>query len=111
MSSWSLPPGTQEGGGFQLFSSDTDVSDALVDLQRGSINCYTSMNGYLFAPENSMVSATLVPGSPVVGQGDQEINRARNFTMAKSVTILLLALVLHYGVSMAMGLYRRRGEY
>ncbi|GLU19024.1 hypothetical protein SLE2022_352940 [Rubroshorea leprosula] len=74
MSSWSLPPGTQEGGGFQLFSSDPDVSDALVDLQRGSINCSTSMNGYLFAQENSMVSATLVPGSSVVGQGDQEIN-------------------------------------
>ncbi|GLT81843.1 hypothetical protein SLE2022_002730 [Rubroshorea leprosula] len=67
------PPVTQEGAGFQLFSSDIDVSDALVDLQHGSINCPTSMNGYTLAPETTIVSATLVPGS-TVGQGDPEIN-------------------------------------
>ncbi|CAN1249507.1 E3 SUMO-protein ligase SIZ1 [Linum perenne] len=40
-----LPPWPPQGGpGFQLFSSD--VSDPLVDLQHGPINCSTSMDGY-----------------------------------------------------------------
>ncbi|XVF04959.1 hypothetical protein REPUB_Repub05bG0128800 [Reevesia pubescens] len=69
---WPLPPGTQEGSGFQLFSTDTDVSDALVDMQRNSLNC-PSMNGYTLAPETTMGSATLVPGSSI-GQTDADIN-------------------------------------
>ncbi|XVF19491.1 hypothetical protein REPUB_Repub11eG0115100 [Reevesia pubescens] len=70
---WPLPPGTQEGSGFQLFSTDTDVSDALVDLQRNSLNCPSSMNGYTLAPETTMSSATLVPGSSI-GQTVTDIN-------------------------------------
>ncbi|XWS28426.1 hypothetical protein CRYUN_Cryun25bG0067800 [Craigia yunnanensis] len=68
-----LHPGTQEGSGFQLFSADTDVSDALVDLQRNSLNCPSSMNGYTLTPETTMGSATLVPGS-AIGQTDTYIN-------------------------------------
>ncbi|XWS52701.1 hypothetical protein CRYUN_Cryun11dG0093300 [Craigia yunnanensis] len=70
---WPLPPGTQEGSGFQLFSADTDVSDALVDLQRNSLNCPSSTNVYTLAPETTMGSATLVPGSSI-GQTDTDIN-------------------------------------
>ncbi|XP_022756086.1 E3 SUMO-protein ligase SIZ1-like isoform X1 [Durio zibethinus] len=73
MSLWQLPLGTQEGLGFQLFSPDTDVSDALVELQRNSLNCPSSMNGYALAPETTMGSATLVPGSSI-GQIDMGIN-------------------------------------
>ncbi|XP_022752449.1 E3 SUMO-protein ligase SIZ1-like [Durio zibethinus] len=70
---WSLPPGNQEGSGFQLFAADTDVSDALVDLQHNPLNCPSSMNGYTLAPETTMGSATLVPGSSI-GQTDMDIN-------------------------------------
>ncbi|KAK3022441.1 hypothetical protein RJ639_047671 [Escallonia herrerae] len=56
---WSLPSSTQGGPGFQLFGSDADVSDALVDAQHGSLNC--PMNGYLTG-ETAMGSA-LVPDS------------------------------------------------
>ncbi|KAM7497995.1 hypothetical protein LguiA_022409 [Lonicera macranthoides] len=42
---WSLPSGSQGPSGFQLFGSDMNVSDALVDMQHGSINCPTSMSG------------------------------------------------------------------
>ncbi|XVF69393.1 hypothetical protein PTKIN_Ptkin11bG0078400 [Pterospermum kingtungense] len=70
---WSLPPGTQEGSGFQLFGADADVSDALVDLPRNSLNCASSMNGYTLAPETALGSATLVPGSSI-GQPDMDIN-------------------------------------
>ncbi|KAL5764116.1 hypothetical protein ACOSP7_016465 [Xanthoceras sorbifolium] len=62
---WSLPPGTQSVPGFQLFNSDADVQDALVDLPHGSINCPTPMNGYTLAPDTAMGSASLVPGSAV----------------------------------------------
>ncbi|KAF1885408.1 hypothetical protein Lal_00029297 [Lupinus albus] len=48
---WSLPSGTQAGPGFQLFGSDAGVSDALVHLQHGSINCSSSLNGYSLAPD------------------------------------------------------------
>lgn len=71
---WSLPPGTQEGQGFQLFSNiDADVSDALVDLPRNSLNCASSMNGYAMAPETTMVSTTLAR-VPSIGQPDMDIN-------------------------------------
>ncbi|GMI92306.1 SAP AND MIZ1 DOMAIN- CONTAINING LIGASE1 [Hibiscus trionum] len=70
---WSLPPGTQEGSGFQLFSTDTDISDALVGLQHNSLNCPSSMNGYAMAPETTMGSATLIPGSSI-GQPDMDMN-------------------------------------
>ncbi|XVE59785.1 hypothetical protein DITRI_Ditri05aG0075100 [Diplodiscus trichospermus] len=70
---WPLPPGTQEGSGFQLFNTDTDVSDALVDLHRSSLSCPSSMNDYTLAPETTMGSATLVHGSSI-GQTDTDIN-------------------------------------
>ncbi|XP_023519583.1 E3 SUMO-protein ligase SIZ1-like [Cucurbita pepo subsp. pepo] len=69
---WSLPPGAQGGAGFQLFSSDADVSEALVDLQHDSINCST-MNGYLATPEAAISPASLVPGSSI-GHTDGEMN-------------------------------------
>ncbi|KAF3455036.1 hypothetical protein FNV43_RR05484 [Rhamnella rubrinervis] len=70
---WNLPPGHQAGAGFQLFGSDADVSDALVELQHGSINCSTSMNGYTLAPETDMASAALAPNASV-GRSDADIN-------------------------------------
>ncbi|KAK8513378.1 hypothetical protein V6N12_052570 [Hibiscus sabdariffa] len=70
---WPLPPGTQEGSGFQLFSTDTDVSDALVGLQHNSLNYPSSMNGYTIAPETTMGSAALVPGS-YIGQTGMDMN-------------------------------------
>lgn len=70
---WPLPPGTQEGSGFQLFTTDTDVSDPLVDLQRNSLNCSSSMNGYTLTPETTVGDASLVPGSSI-GQTDTGIN-------------------------------------
>ncbi|KAF8403052.1 hypothetical protein HHK36_011146 [Tetracentron sinense] len=60
---WTLPSGTQAGSGFQLFGTDTDVSDALVDLHHASVTCPTPMNGYILAPEATMGSATQIPDS------------------------------------------------
>ncbi|KAE8700236.1 E3 SUMO-protein ligase SIZ1 [Hibiscus syriacus] len=62
---WPLPIGTQESSGFQLFSTDTDISDALVGLQHDSLDFPSSVNGYTMAPETTMGSATLVPGSSI----------------------------------------------
>ncbi|KAL5581207.1 hypothetical protein UlMin_013649 [Ulmus minor] len=70
---WHIPPGNQAGPGFQLFGSDADVTDALVDLQHGSMNCSTSMNGYSLAPETAMGSAALVPDSSI-GRSDTDMN-------------------------------------
>lgn len=62
MHMWSLlPPGGQAGPGFQLFGSDGDVSDALVDIQPNSINC--PINGYTLGGETG--PAGLVPESSV----------------------------------------------
>ncbi|XP_058182735.1 E3 SUMO-protein ligase SIZ1-like isoform X2 [Rhododendron vialii] len=70
MSMWSLPPDSQAGPGFQLFGSDADVSDALVDLQHSSINCPTSMNGYA---GTAMRSAAFVPESSS-GHSNADVN-------------------------------------
>ncbi|KAH9700767.1 E3 SUMO-protein ligase SIZ1 [Citrus sinensis] len=67
---WPLPSGTQGGPGFQLFSPDVDVPDGFMDLQHGSINCSTPMNGYTLAPDTSMGSASLVPGCTVGAAAD-----------------------------------------
>ncbi|KAM1695408.1 hypothetical protein ACFXTI_029487 [Malus domestica] len=69
----SLPPGTQSGPGFQLFTSEADVPDTLGGLQHGSIHCSTSMNGYTLAPETTMGSATLLPDSSVA-RSDVDMN-------------------------------------
>ncbi|KAK6163290.1 hypothetical protein DH2020_000154 [Rehmannia glutinosa] len=62
MNMWSLPSGSQGGPGFQLFGSDVDVSDALVEMQHGSsLNCSSSINGFTMTAETAMGSAALVP--------------------------------------------------
>ncbi|XP_041989868.1 E3 SUMO-protein ligase SIZ1-like isoform X1 [Salvia splendens] len=63
MNMWSLPSSSQGGPGFQLFGSDLDVSDALVEMQHGSLNCPSSLNGYALAAETAMGSAAL-PADP-----------------------------------------------
>ncbi|XP_057479903.1 E3 SUMO-protein ligase SIZ1-like isoform X2 [Actinidia eriantha] len=73
MNLWPLPPGTQAGPSFQLFGSDADVSVALVDLQHGSLNCPTSMNGYTLTPETAMGSDALIP-KPSVDRSNADIN-------------------------------------
>lgn len=70
---WSLPPGSQAGPSFPLFTSDGNVSDGIVDLQHGSINCTTTVNGYTFAPETDMGPAALVPDPPV-NHSDPQLN-------------------------------------
>ncbi|KAJ0083277.1 hypothetical protein Patl1_30742 [Pistacia atlantica] len=62
---WSLPSGAQGPPGFQLFTSDADVPDALVGLQNGPINCPTQMNGYALAPDTAMGPSSLVPDSAI----------------------------------------------
>uniref|UniRef100_A0A0V0IXN1 Putative E3 SUMO-protein ligase SIZ1-like n=1 Tax=Solanum chacoense TaxID=4108 RepID=A0A0V0IXN1_SOLCH len=61
MNLWSLPSGTQGGPGFQLFSSDADVSGSLVDVQHESINCTSSTSGYGLAADTGIGSASLLP--------------------------------------------------
>ncbi|CAI9105156.1 OLC1v1004016C1 [Oldenlandia corymbosa var. corymbosa] len=64
MQMWSLlPSGSQTGAGFQLFGSDGDVSDALVDMPPSSAACPSSINGYTLAGETAMGSAAFVPES------------------------------------------------
>ncbi|KAJ1381705.1 Zinc finger, PHD-type [Sesbania bispinosa] len=70
---WSLPPGTQAGPGFQLFGSDADVSDALVHLQHGPINCTSSLNGYALAPDTALGSSSLLQ-DPSNGRSDADLN-------------------------------------
>ncbi|KAL0436462.1 UNVERIFIED_CONTAM: E3 SUMO-protein ligase SIZ1 [Sesamum radiatum] len=60
---WTLPSGSQGGPGFQLFGSDVDVSEALVEMQHGSLNCSSSINGYALTAETAMGSAALVSES------------------------------------------------
>ncbi|XP_050367868.1 E3 SUMO-protein ligase SIZ1 [Argentina anserina] len=74
LSNWPpLPPGTQGGAGFQLFSSEADLPDPLVSLHHDSVNCSTSMNGYTLAPEAALGSATLAHESSV-GPLDTDMN-------------------------------------
>ncbi|KAA3485844.1 E3 SUMO-protein ligase SIZ1-like isoform X1 [Gossypium australe] len=70
---WSLPSGSQDGSGFQLFNTDPDVADTLVDLQRSSLNCPSTINGYPLAPETTMGSTTVVPACSI-GQVDTNLN-------------------------------------
>ncbi|XP_027343660.1 E3 SUMO-protein ligase SIZ1-like isoform X3 [Abrus precatorius] len=70
---WPLHSGTQPGSGFQLFSSDVDVSDALVHLQHGDINCSSSLHGYTLAPDTALGSSTLIPDSSS-GRPDADLN-------------------------------------
>ena len=70
---WSLPSGTQAAPGFQLFGSDADVSDTLVHLQHGPINCSSSLNGYALAPDAALGSSSLIPDSSA-GRSDADLN-------------------------------------
>lgn len=70
---WSLPSATQAGPGFQLFGSDADVSDALVHLQHGPINCTSSLNGYALAPETALGPSSLLQDSSA-GRSDADLN-------------------------------------
>ncbi|KAK4367218.1 hypothetical protein RND71_015098 [Anisodus tanguticus] len=65
MNMWPLPTVNQGGPGFRLFGSDTDVSGSLVDMQHGSINCASSINGYSLAADTGIGSCSLLPESPV----------------------------------------------
>ncbi|XP_044504824.1 E3 SUMO-protein ligase SIZ1-like isoform X2 [Mangifera indica] len=80
---WSLPSGVQGPPGFQLFASDADVPDALVDLQHGPINCPTQMNGYTLAPGTAVGSSSLVPDSsidqPTTDLGDSLVDNPLAF--------------------------------
>ncbi|KAL8496728.1 hypothetical protein ACS0TY_020412 [Phlomoides rotata] len=69
---WSLPSTSQAGPGFQLFNSDMDVSEALVELQQGPLNCTSSLNGYTLTAEIAMGSAALVPESTAQLSNDNE---------------------------------------
>ncbi|XP_052210921.1 E3 SUMO-protein ligase SIZ1-like isoform X2 [Diospyros lotus] len=51
---WPSPPGSQAGPSFQLFGTDADVSDPLVDFQHGSVDCGTSMNRHGLTAETGM---------------------------------------------------------
>ncbi|XP_061359023.1 E3 SUMO-protein ligase SIZ1-like [Gastrolobium bilobum] len=70
---WSLPSSTQAGPSFQLFGSDADVSDALVHLQHGPINCSSSLNGYPLAPDTALGPSSLLPNSSA-GRSDADLN-------------------------------------
>uniref|UniRef100_A0A1J3IMB4 E3 SUMO-protein ligase SIZ1 n=1 Tax=Noccaea caerulescens TaxID=107243 RepID=A0A1J3IMB4_NOCCA len=70
---WQLSSETQGGPGFQLFASDADVSEGLVGLQPGPLNCDPAINsGYSTAPNASMPSIPMVPGS--VGRSEADAN-------------------------------------
>ncbi|XP_043718706.1 E3 SUMO-protein ligase SIZ1-like [Telopea speciosissima] len=62
---WQLPSGTQAGSSFQLFGTDTDVSETLVDVQRTSVTCPTPVNGYVLAPDTAVGTATQAPAALV----------------------------------------------
>lgn len=59
----SLWSGGQGVPNFQLFGSDADISDPLVDMQHDTLNCQSSINGYALARETSMGSGGLIPES------------------------------------------------
>jgi len=63
MSSWSFSSGTQAGAHFQLFNTDSDVSDAFIDLEHSSISCAAPMNGSTLASTPTITSGGEVPGS------------------------------------------------
>ncbi|XP_045800621.1 E3 SUMO-protein ligase SIZ1-like isoform X2 [Trifolium pratense] len=67
---WPLRSRTQASSGFQLFSSDVDVSDALA---HGDINCSSSLNSYKLAPDTALGSNTLTPNSST-DQSDTDLN-------------------------------------
>ncbi|KAL1197280.1 E3 SUMO-protein ligase SIZ1 [Cardamine amara subsp. amara] len=70
---WQFSSETQGGPGFQRFASDADVSEGLVGLQPGPLNCAPAINsGYTIAPETSLPSLPMFPES--VGRGEADAN-------------------------------------
>ncbi|XP_010535588.1 PREDICTED: E3 SUMO-protein ligase SIZ1-like [Tarenaya hassleriana] len=68
---WPLPPETQGGPGFQLFAPEAEISEDMVGLQPGSLNCAPAVNGgYTMVPETSMASAPMVPDSAGLSEAD-----------------------------------------
>lgn len=67
---WPLHSGTQASSGFQLFSSDVDVSDALA---HGDINCSSSLNSYTLAPDTALGSSALIPNAST-DRSDTDLN-------------------------------------
>ncbi|XP_073222535.1 E3 SUMO-protein ligase SIZ1-like isoform X2 [Cicer arietinum] len=67
---WPMHSGTQASSGFQLFSSDVDVSDALV---HGDINCSSSLNSYTLAPDTALGSSALIPNASI-DRSDTDLN-------------------------------------
>ncbi|KAG8371354.1 hypothetical protein BUALT_Bualt13G0079000 [Buddleja alternifolia] len=57
----SLPSGSQGVPSFQLFGSDADVTEPLVEMHHGSINCSSSINGYTLTTDTPTGPAALVP--------------------------------------------------
>lgn len=55
-----LPSGGQGVSSFQFFGSDADISDPLIEMQHGNLNCQSPINGYT---ETALGSAALVPTS------------------------------------------------
>ncbi|XP_075519888.1 E3 SUMO-protein ligase SIZ1 isoform X2 [Primulina tabacum] len=61
---WSLPSTSQGVPSFQLFDSDAEVPDPLMDIQHGSLNCSSTMNDFaLAAAETGMGPSAFVPES------------------------------------------------
>ncbi|KAI4385501.1 hypothetical protein MLD38_003520 [Melastoma candidum] len=77
-----LPTGPQAGPGFQLFSADVDVSDALADMQHGPITCPPAMNGYSLAPENTIDTTALAPDIPLI---PRDINMSENLVNPSAI--------------------------
>nr|WDV57326.1 SIZ1a [Ipomoea batatas] len=93
MSMWSSLPNTQGGPGFQFFDTDPDVSGSLVDVQHGSINCPTGVNGYGLATDTTLGSADVVPesyvGHPTVDINDGLVDNHLSFDGNDSLQIFL----------------------
>lgn len=53
---WPLPACSQTGSGFQLFSTDANISDTMVDVNRSSLGC-PPMNGYGLAADGAIGTA------------------------------------------------------
>ncbi|KAF5467150.1 hypothetical protein F2P56_017007 [Juglans regia] len=65
LSPWPYSMGTQAGSAFQLFGTDSDVSDAFVDLDRTSVPCSVPMNGNIEASRSTVNSGGHILSSSV----------------------------------------------
>ncbi|KAJ9555596.1 hypothetical protein OSB04_010210 [Centaurea solstitialis] len=61
---WNLASTSQGGPSFQLFGSDENHVDGLIDVHHG-LGCSTSMDGFTLTDEAVMGSAGLVPNSSI----------------------------------------------